>query len=78
MHRSGVGGGFGSVRRAADENLPLTQSLSPAIPAARGMGEGTAESADRLKAVVWVAQQRKFLSSSYEKTKYDAVSTHIP
>jgi hypothetical protein len=36
------------LRRSADENLPLTQSLSPAITAARGMGEGPAESADRL------------------------------
>ena len=36
------------LRRAADENLPLTLSLSPAIPAARGMGEGTSESAARL------------------------------
>jgi outer membrane protein assembly factor BamD (BamD/ComL family) len=41
-------GNIAGKRRAADENLPLTQSLSPAIPAARGMGEGTAESADRL------------------------------
>ena len=36
------------LRRAADEDLPPHPTLSPAIPAAQGRGEGTNESAGRL------------------------------
>ena len=37
------------VRRAADQDLPLTRRSPPAIPAARGVGEETTESAARGK-----------------------------